>query len=62
VTQLAPLTAFYPAEAYHQDYATLNPHSAYIMAFDRPKIDNLKKLMPEVFREQPVLVSRGQAG
>ena len=58
VTQLAPLTAFYPAEAYHQDYATLNPHSPYIIAFDRPKIENLKKLMPEVFREQPVLVSR----
>lgn len=62
VTQLTPLTAFYPAEAYHQDYATLNPHSPYIIAFDRPKIDNLKKLMPDVFREQPVLVSRAQAG
>ena len=62
VTQLTPLTAFYPAEAYHQDYATLNPHSAYIIAFDRPKIENLKKLMPEVFREQPVLVSQRQAG
>ena len=62
VTQLAPLAAFYPAEAYHQDYATLNPHSPYIIAFDRPKIDNLKKLMPEAFRERPVLVSRGQAG
>ena len=57
VTQLAPLTAFYPAEAYHQDYATRNPHSAYIIAFDRPKIDNLRKMMPEVFREQPVLVA-----
>lgn len=58
VTQLAPLAAFHPAEAYHQDYATLNPHSPYIVAFDRPKIESLKKLMPEVFREQPVLVSR----
>ncbi|MDP3857051.1 MAG: peptide-methionine (S)-S-oxide reductase MsrA [Stagnimonas sp.] len=57
VTQLAPLAAFYPAEGYHQDYATRNPHSAYIIAFDRPKIDNLRKLMPEVFREQPVLVA-----
>ena len=57
VTQLAPLEAFYPAEAYHQDYATRNPQSAYIIAFDRPKIDSLSKLMPELFREQPVLVA-----
>lgn len=60
VTQLAPLTAFYPAEAYHQDYATLNPNQPYIARFDRPKIANLKALMPEVYRDQPVLVS--QAG
>lgn len=58
VTQLAPLDAFYPAEAYHQDYATLNPNSPYIVAFDRPKIANLKSTLPEVFREAPVLVAR----
>lgn len=57
VTDLAPLTAFYPAEAYHQDYATLNPHSPYIVAHDLPKIANLKRLMPEVYREKPVLVA-----
>ena len=57
VTQLAPLQAFYPAEAYHQDYATRHPDSPYIVAFDRPKIANLKSIMPEVFREAPVLVS-----
>lgn len=56
VTQLMPLAGFHRAEDYHQDYATLNPHSPYIIAFDRPKIEHLKKLMPEVFREQPVLV------
>jgi peptide-methionine (S)-S-oxide reductase len=56
VTEVAPLAAFYPAEAYHQDYATLNPHSPYIVAHDLPKIANLKRLMPEVFREKPVLV------
>ena len=56
VTQVVPLTAFYPAEGYHQDYATLNPHSPYIAAFDAPKIVNLKTIMPEVFREKPVLV------
>ena len=60
VTQLTPLNAFYPAEAYHQDYATLNPNQPYIARFDRPKIANLKALMPELYRDKPVLVS--QAG
>jgi peptide-methionine (S)-S-oxide reductase len=56
VTQVTPLEAFYPAEAYHQDYATLNPNQPYIVYHDKPKIANLKALMPEVFREKPVLV------
>ncbi|MBC7548255.1 MAG: peptide-methionine (S)-S-oxide reductase MsrA [Polaromonas sp.] len=59
VTQLTPLTAplaFYPAETYHQDYATLNPNQPYIARFDLPKIVNLKELMPEVYRDKPVLV------
>ena len=58
VTQLKPLSAFYPAEAYHQDYATLHPDAPYIVAFDRPKIANLKSTMPEVYRDEPVLVAR----
>jgi peptide-methionine (S)-S-oxide reductase len=57
VTQLAPLTAFYPAEDYHQDYATLHPNAGYIVAFDLPKIANLKTTMPELYRDQPVLVA-----
>jgi len=57
VTQLMPLTAFYPAEDYHQDYATLHPDSGYIVAFDLPKIGNLKTTLPEVYREQPALVA-----
>jgi peptide-methionine (S)-S-oxide reductase len=61
VTQLAPLTAFYPAEAYHQDYATLNPSQPYIARFDRPKIANLKTMMPELYRDKPVLVSQAGA-
>jgi peptide-methionine (S)-S-oxide reductase len=60
VTQLTPLTAFYPAEAYHQDYATLHPNQPYIARFDLPKIANLKAVMPEVYRDKPVLVA--QAG
>ena len=62
VTGLAPLTAFYPAEAYHQDYAALNPHSPYIVAHDLPRIANLKRLMPEVYREKPVLVAGRNQG
>lgn len=56
VTQIVPLNGFYAAEAYHQDYATRNPNAAYIVAFDKPKIENLKSMMPEVYRDTPVLV------
>lgn len=56
VTQVTPLTAFYPAEGYHQDYLTLHPESGYISRFDLPKIDNLKAMFPEQYRADPVLV------
>jgi peptide-methionine (S)-S-oxide reductase len=56
VTQVAPLNAFYAAEAHHQDYATLHPESGYIARFDLPKIANLKSTFPQLWREQPVLV------
>jgi peptide-methionine (S)-S-oxide reductase len=56
VTQVTPATPFYPAETYHQDYATLHPESGYIARFDLPKIANLKTTFPQWYREQPVLV------
>jgi peptide-methionine (S)-S-oxide reductase len=56
VTQVNPLEAFYTAEDYHQDYATLHPDQPYIAYHDLPKIENLKRLFPEVYRETPVLV------
>ena len=59
-TQVAPLKGFYPAEAYHQDYATVHPDSPYIATFDLPKIANLKTTMPQVFRDKPVLVSQAR--
>jgi peptide-methionine (S)-S-oxide reductase len=52
--------AIYPAEPYHQNYATLHPDSLYIAVYDLPKIVNLKKLYPESYRAQPVLVDGGQ--
>jgi peptide-methionine (S)-S-oxide reductase len=49
VTQVAPLKAFYPAEAYHQDYATLHPHDPYIMFNDAPKVAHLRQQFPEMY-------------
>lgn len=49
-TEVAPLKAFYPAESYHQDYATLHPNDMYIMINDAPKVENLKKQFPAVYR------------
>jgi peptide-methionine (S)-S-oxide reductase len=57
VTQLTRLSAFYPAEAYHQDYATLHPNNSYIVYNDAPKVENLKRLFSEIYRDQPVLVT-----
>jgi len=56
VTKLETLTAFYPAEDYHQDYAVLHPTYPYIVFNDLPKVDNLKRLFAEVYRETPVTV------
>jgi peptide-methionine (S)-S-oxide reductase len=53
--------AFYPAEAYHQDYLEHNPHAPYIAFNDMPKIEDLKHLLPDVYRATPVLVNTGKA-
>jgi peptide-methionine (S)-S-oxide reductase len=57
VTQVAPLTAFYPAEAYHQDFATLHPTHPYIAFNDLPKVENLQRVFADLYRDRPILVS-----
>jgi peptide-methionine (S)-S-oxide reductase len=49
VTQVAPLSAFYQAEGYHQDYAIHNPMNPYIMINDLPKVDHLRKQLPDLY-------------
>jgi len=51
-TTLEPLTKFYPAEDYHQNYAKLHPYNPYIMINDAPKVTALKKEFPEIYVEQ----------
>lgn len=38
VTQIEPLTVFYPAEAYHQNYYARNPEAGYCQVVIRPKL------------------------
>jgi peptide-methionine (S)-S-oxide reductase len=57
VTRVEPDQTFYRAEAYHQDFLTRNPRHPYIVINDLPKIENLKRVQPDVYRANPVLVA-----
>jgi peptide-methionine (S)-S-oxide reductase len=50
VTQVTPLEAFHDAEAYHQDYLAQHPDEPYIVINDMPKVENLRKQMPELYK------------
>ncbi|WP_379922904.1 peptide-methionine (S)-S-oxide reductase MsrA [Erythrobacter sp. R86502] len=49
-TQIESYKAFYPAEAYHQDYMINNPNSRYIVRWDAPKVAALKTMFPAMYR------------
>jgi peptide-methionine (S)-S-oxide reductase len=49
VTEIVALPAFYPAEAYHQNYLALNPTQPYIVYNDLPKLANLKTQFPDLY-------------
>jgi peptide-methionine (S)-S-oxide reductase len=59
VTRVDAAMPFYPAEGYHQNYATLNPDSPYIATYDAPKVTALAQLFPKLYVAQPVLVPPG---
>jgi peptide-methionine (S)-S-oxide reductase len=58
VTTIEMDRPFYAAEKYHQDFLVRNPTYPYIVYNDLPKIENLKRLFPNLFRATPVLVGR----
>jgi peptide-methionine (S)-S-oxide reductase len=51
VTQVVALKAFYPAEPYHQNYATLHPNNPYIAINDAPKVDHLRDQFPDLYKK-----------
>ena len=55
-TTLETGKTFFPAEDYHQDYLTLHPYQPYIAYNDIPKVENLKRLFADLYRDKPVLV------
>ncbi len=48
VTEVSPLTTFYKAEAYHQDYFRKNPQQAYCRVVIRPKVEKFDQLFNEM--------------
>jgi peptide-methionine (S)-S-oxide reductase len=56
VTTIELDRAFYEAEDYHQDFLTRNPTHRYIVVNDLPKIEELKRVFPGLYRPIPVLV------
>jgi peptide-methionine (S)-S-oxide reductase len=50
VTEVVPLKQFYPAEAYHQNFLERYPDNPYIVYNDLPKLDQLRKQFPSLYR------------
>ena len=51
VTQVVPLTVFYPAEDYHQNYMEHHPNQPYIIYNDAPKVEHLRRAFPNLYRD-----------
>src|SRR5664279_3698181 len=56
-TIVAQLQGFYAAESYHQNFLVAHPNHPYIVINDIPKIENLQRVYPDIYRADPVLVA-----
>jgi len=61
VTTIEPGKTFYRAEDYHQDFLAKNPSYPYIVFNDLPKLSNLKRLFPALYKPDPTLVSAARS-
>jgi peptide-methionine (S)-S-oxide reductase len=52
VTKLSPLSTFYTAEGYHQDYIVHNPNQPYVAGVSMPKIEKFMKAHPELLKDR----------
>jgi len=52
VTHVVALQHFYPAEDYHQNYFAQHPFQPYIVINDKPKLDQLRKQFPDLYRKK----------
>jgi peptide-methionine (S)-S-oxide reductase len=50
VTKVEQLDVFYPAEAYHQDFAEHHPNDLYIVMNDAPKVGHLREQFPQIYK------------
>lgn len=50
VTEIVPLQQFYRAEEHHQNYLALHPYQPYIVFNDMPKLEQLRKQLPILYR------------
>jgi peptide-methionine (S)-S-oxide reductase len=51
VTQVVPLTPFYPAEEHHQNYCNRHPTDRYVQEVAMPKVEKAKKEVPELLKK-----------
>ena len=52
VTQVVPLTAFYPAEEHHQNFCNRNPRNPYVLGVAMPKVEKVKEKVPELVKQK----------
>ena len=51
VTEISPITKFYKAEEYHQNYYNENPNQGYCMMVVKPKLDKFKKVFKDKLKK-----------